>query len=196
MLRAARRQKWTRRGSVVVVVILVVVIVAEEEVVVFFLVIEEVVVLFIIVEIRVVLVLLVPQIVVIVLGVVGFILIVVITVKVVLVVVVLVLFFLVEDRGEGDRAGIPEGVLGLDVDGRTRAEEVFRLGGDDWQRWNTSMKETLLEAQSPDGSWRPISTYAREYADDSDGDRSYSTAMCVLTLEIYYRYFTPLLKVK
>ena len=57
------------------------------------------------------------------------------------------------------------------------------------------MKDTLLPAQDQDGSWRPISIYAG-YAQDSDGDRSYTTAMNVLTLEVYYRYFTPLLKVE
>ena len=56
------------------------------------------------------------------------------------------------------------------------------------------MKETLLPAQEPDGSWKPISIYA-EYAQDTDRDRVYTTALCVLTLEVYYRYFTPLLKV-
>lgn len=72
---------------------------------------------------------------------------------------------------------------------------LFRHGGARWQRWNTALKETLLPAQEPDGSWEPISTYA-EYARDDDGDRSYTTALCVLTLEVYYRYFTPLLRVE
>ena len=34
------------------------------------------------------------------------------------------------------------------------------------------------------------------FAGDDDSDRAYSTAMCVLTLEVYYRYFTPLLEVR
>ena len=51
----------------------------------------------------------------------------------------------------------------------------------------------LLRAQSEDGSFKPIDVYA-EYAADTDRDRSYTTAMCVLSLEVYYRYFTPLLK--
>ena len=72
---------------------------------------------------------------------------------------------------------------------------LFRAGGQDWQRWNVAMKETLLGAQTDDGSWQPISIYAR-YAGDDDEDRSYTTALCVLTLEIYYRYFTPLLSVE
>ncbi|QDU65989.1 PD40 domain-containing protein [Engelhardtia mirabilis] len=69
---------------------------------------------------------------------------------------------------------------------------LLRAGGDDWRRWNEAMKETLLPSQNPDGSWEPISSYA-DYAGDDSRDKSYSTAMCVLTLEVYYRYFTPLL---
>jgi len=71
----------------------------------------------------------------------------------------------------------------------------FRIGGADWDRWNERMKVSLLEGQEADGSWRPISLYAR-YAGDDNRDRSYTTAMCVLSLEIYYRYFTPLLQVR
>jgi len=72
---------------------------------------------------------------------------------------------------------------------------TFRAGGNDWKRWNTALQETLLGGQQSDGSWRPISVYA-EYAGDDDRDRSYTTAMCVLSLEVYYRYFTPLLEVR
>ncbi len=72
---------------------------------------------------------------------------------------------------------------------------MFRVGGGSWATWNDAMKKTLLPAQEADGSWRPIDIYAR-YARDDDGDRSYTTAMCVLSLEIYYRYFLPLLKVR
>ncbi len=72
---------------------------------------------------------------------------------------------------------------------------MFRAGGNDWRRWNAQMKETLLEGQDTDGSWDPISIYSR-YAGDDENDKSYSTAMCVLTLEVYYRYFTPLLEVR
>ncbi|MEL6903936.1 MAG: hypothetical protein AAFP22_00935, partial [Planctomycetota bacterium] len=71
---------------------------------------------------------------------------------------------------------------------------MFRAGGDDWQRWNAQMKATLLPAQEENGSWEPISIYA-DFAQDTDADRSYTTAMNVLALEVYYRYFTPLLKV-
>jgi hypothetical protein len=52
-----------------------------------------------------------------------------------------------------------------------------------------------LPAQARDGSWKPIDVYAR-YALDSASDKSYTTALCVLSLEVYYRYYLPLLKVR
>jgi Tol biopolymer transport system component len=71
---------------------------------------------------------------------------------------------------------------------------LFRVGGASWQRWNLALVESLLPAQAEDGSFEPLDAYA-EYAGDDDRDRSYTTALCVLSLEIYYRYFTPLLRV-
>ncbi|HEX9792899.1 MAG TPA: hypothetical protein VGC54_02860 [Planctomycetota bacterium] len=72
---------------------------------------------------------------------------------------------------------------------------MFRSGGHAWDKWNLAMQRTLLAGQDRNGSWEPISPYA-EYAGDTEQDRSYTTAINVLSLEIYYRYFTPLLKVK
>jgi hypothetical protein len=68
----------------------------------------------------------------------------------------------------------------------------FLAGGDAWQRWNERLRTLLPAAQDQDGSFAPIDVYA-QYAGDTRRDRSYTTAMCVLSLEIYYRYFTPLL---
>lgn len=72
---------------------------------------------------------------------------------------------------------------------------LFRIGGEPWEQWNTTMKKTLLGAQNRDGSWKPLDNYAAKAGDD-ETSRCYTTAMCVLSLEVYYRYFTPLLKVK
>ena len=69
---------------------------------------------------------------------------------------------------------------------------LFFEGGDRWTQWNERLTSLLVENQSGDGSWRPISYYA-EYAADGNEDRAYTTAMSVLMLEVYYRYFTPLL---
>jgi hypothetical protein len=68
----------------------------------------------------------------------------------------------------------------------------FLKGGQQWQRWNERLSTVLPQAQNEDGSWTPIDVYAEE-AGDNRRDRSYTTAMCVLSLEVYYRYFTPLL---
>ena len=68
----------------------------------------------------------------------------------------------------------------------------FLAGGEAWAQWNERLRTVLPAAQATDGSFPPIDVYARQ-AGDTKQDRSYTTAMCVLSLEIYYRYFTPLL---
>ncbi|MEO0480252.1 MAG: hypothetical protein AAF196_12295 [Planctomycetota bacterium] len=68
----------------------------------------------------------------------------------------------------------------------------FMRGGEDWERWNSSLKEVLLSGQEEDGSFPPIGAYA-SYAGDSRRNAAFTTALCVLSLEVYYRYFTPLL---
>ncbi|MEE8141578.1 MAG: hypothetical protein V3T77_00620 [Planctomycetota bacterium] len=70
---------------------------------------------------------------------------------------------------------------------------MFMYGGDRWQAWNDALQKVLLPAQEHDGSWEPISVYA-EYAGDDPGDRTYTTTLNVLMLEVYYRYLTPFLK--
>ena len=64
----------------------------------------------------------------------------------------------------------------------------------DWEKWNSALQGYLLPSQKENGSWDPISIYARDYAGDDPNDLSYTTAMAVLCLEVYYRYFTPLLE--
>ncbi len=70
---------------------------------------------------------------------------------------------------------------------------MFQMGGDWWRQWNAALRDMLLEHQinmpadpTLDGSWDPI-------ADGTRGGRAYSTAICCLCLEVYYRYL-PLFK--
>ncbi len=70
---------------------------------------------------------------------------------------------------------------------------LFCRGGAAWRTWNDALQRTLLPAQQRDGGWEAIDLYATDYALDDRNDRSYTTSMCVLMLEVYYRYFTPLL---
>ncbi|MCY2961104.1 MAG: hypothetical protein NTY35_13165 [Planctomycetota bacterium] len=86
------------------------------------------------------------------------------------------------ERGQGNPYFWYQGTLAM-----------MRVGGTAWRRWNVALQETLLPAQEADGSWRPIDVYA-QYARDDERDRSYTTALCVLCLEVYYRYDLPLLR--
>jgi hypothetical protein len=65
---------------------------------------------------------------------------------------------------------------------------MFQMGGDWWKAWNVAMRDMLVHHQidAPndrrlDGSWDPIQ-------DGEQGGRAYSTAICCLCLEVYYRY--------
>ncbi|MFT7618699.1 MAG: molybdopterin-binding protein, partial [Planctomycetota bacterium] len=68
---------------------------------------------------------------------------------------------------------------------------LHRNGGAVWDGWNSQLKPILLDNQEGNGSWRPISQY-NKFANETSRDRSYTTAISVLMLEVYYRYFTPL----
>lgn len=63
---------------------------------------------------------------------------------------------------------------------------MFQHGGEEWTRWNAAVTRELLRHQRKDGSaagsWDPIDQWARV------GGRVYQTAVCTLSLEVYYRY--------
>jgi hypothetical protein len=63
---------------------------------------------------------------------------------------------------------------------------MYHHGGAPWDRWNKKMRDYLIQTQATQGhesgSW---------HFDDQHGNaggRLYSTAMAILTLEVYYRY--------
>lgn len=63
---------------------------------------------------------------------------------------------------------------------------MYQAGGEAWQRWNQALAKTLLARQRRAGhlagSWDPDRVWGNH------GGRVYSTAMCALCLEVYYRY--------
>jgi hypothetical protein len=64
---------------------------------------------------------------------------------------------------------------------------MFQVGGEPWQRWNAAVRDrvTALQVQGAGcdrGSWPPNDQYSGR------GGRIYSTALAVLTLEVYYRF--------
>ena len=64
-------------------------------------------------------------------------------------------------------------------------EALSRVGGDSWRSWNGALKKALLAKQRRTGhaagSWDPAGTYGKV------AGRVYSTALCALSLECYYR---------
>ena len=60
-------------------------------------------------------------------------------------------------------------------------------GGQRWEAWNHFIKKAVLPGQSraghEKGSWEPDANWL-----GSMGGRVFTTAMNVLTLEVYYRY--------
>lgn len=64
---------------------------------------------------------------------------------------------------------------------------MYQAGGPAWQRWNATVRDTLVNLQRRDGhklgSWDPDPT---RYG--THGGRVYATALSALTLEVYYRY--------
>jgi hypothetical protein len=63
---------------------------------------------------------------------------------------------------------------------------IFQVGGDPWTQWNTALKAAVIDHQRKDGdekgSWDPVGPWG------TDGGRIYSTALCVMCMEVYYRY--------
>lgn len=64
---------------------------------------------------------------------------------------------------------------------------MFQAGGPDWERWNNSVRDHMIERQlhgeaCERGSWPPYDQWSDR------GGRVYSTALAVLTLEVYYRF--------
>jgi hypothetical protein len=62
----------------------------------------------------------------------------------------------------------------------------FQRGGFTWTNWNERLRPLLLAHQEkggcPAGSWPAVGATGRE------GGRVVVTALCALTLEVYYRY--------
>jgi hypothetical protein len=63
---------------------------------------------------------------------------------------------------------------------------MFRAGGDPWQRWNRIIRDTVIGLQRHDGCMR--GSWDADTLWGERGGRIYTTALAILTLEVYYRY--------
>ena len=64
-------------------------------------------------------------------------------------------------------------------------QAMFQGGGAYWEYWNKQIRDTLVKAQATDGHWdAPGGGKSRE----NTFGPVYSTTLCCLSLEVYYRY--------
>jgi hypothetical protein len=99
------------------------------------------------------------------------------------------------DRGIAAAASILGNDWGPEINGGANmyynyyaSQALFHFGGDNWESWNAKMRDHLVKAQDKDtnahscGSW-----YFNGDHGSPSGGRLYITALCALTLEVYYR---------
>ena len=90
--------------------------------------------------------------------------------------------------GNGINYLIDEGVSPTDIYFNYYATQVFRhYGGEDWKQWNAVVREHLVDTQDHSKSHARGSWYFPD-KHGQVGGRLYTTAMAVMTLEVYYRY--------
>jgi hypothetical protein len=66
-------------------------------------------------------------------------------------------------------------------------QALHHWGDKGWEKWNAVMRDYLIHSQSQDGesagSWAPDLSHGVGM-----GGRLYTTCLCIMTLEVYYRY--------
>ena len=75
-------------------------------------------------------------------------------------------------------------------------QACLMVGGAAWTKWNGLFEDQLIKNQNPDGSWPPVAgkSPGGEMQRDPEGAGPYyRTCLCILMLEVYYRY-SPTLK--
>jgi len=75
-------------------------------------------------------------------------------------------------------------------------QACLMVGGPAWSKWNRLFEDQLIKNQNPDGSWPPVAGKAPggDMQRDPEGAGPYyRTNLCILMLEVYYRY-SPTMK--
>ena len=70
-------------------------------------------------------------------------------------------------------------------------QACLMVGGAAWTKWNSRFQEQLYKNQNPDGSWPPVAgkSPGGELQRDPEGvGPVYRTTLCILMLEVFYRY--------
>ena len=63
---------------------------------------------------------------------------------------------------------------------------LHHYGGPDWPKWNVPMRDYLIATQATTGHERGSWFFVDQHG--VQGGRLYTTAMCTMILEVYYRH--------
>lgn len=66
------------------------------------------------------------------------------------------------------------------------SQVLHHMGGPRWERWNPRMREYLIDSQATEG--HETGSWYFDEQHSTPGGRLYTTAMAIMTLEVYYRY--------
>ncbi len=68
-------------------------------------------------------------------------------------------------------------------------QACFQHGGNAWHKWNREFQPEINDHQSADGSWPDNGSKKMEEGNGASMDSQvYRTTLCILMLEVYYRY--------
>lgn len=76
------------------------------------------------------------------------------------------------------------------------SQAMMQVGGEAWEKYNAMFRDELLKGQDTDGSWKSpggpggVSAIRAVAANSFVGNKIYRTALCVLMLEVYYRFLS------
>lgn len=74
------------------------------------------------------------------------------------------------------------------------AQAMINRGGKGWQQYNDLFRDGILDHQDADGSWKnpgggnKLRAVAPTYSGNGGYAKHYRTCLCILTLEVYYRF--------
>ncbi len=74
------------------------------------------------------------------------------------------------------------------------SQAMMQVGGKDWKQYNNLFRDELLNNQDADGSWKipgggkKIRGVATKFAENNADGKHYRTTLCILMLEVYYRF--------
>ena len=111
---------------------------------------------------------------------------------------VLCTYFWKQDKDKVVKQGI-EYLLGkADVDYQGNKADLYEwyyntqaclmFGGSAWTKWNRMFQDEIADAQSPDGSWPKTGGKGHKENDAGIMGQTYRTTLCILMLEVFYRY--------